>query len=563
MTAEPGRWRNDRTPYLVGLMDATCEENVEEIVFLKAVQVGFSECIRNMLGFWIDHDPGPTLLVMPSQQAAEELVDERIRPLLQDTPALRKHVSDNRADNKLSAIRLATMSVYTAWAGSPQALASRPIRRVLFDEVDKYPAFSGKEADPISLGRKRLTTYRHRSLAVIGSTPTTRIGPIWTAWERCTERRRFWVPCPKCGEHQTLRWSQVKWPQGDARESREQHAERVEAQALALYECEHCGEQWTDDEKSAAVKHGEWRAEPGSDGPRRIGFHLNSIYSPWVTLSKLAGEWIRAQDNPAALMDFANSRLAEPFEEQGSTLKPSLIEEKATHAGPPMVCPSWGQILLCTADVQKDHLYYTVRAWGYGWRSQLVTAGIASDFGELERVAFRTQYGQHAHCHLLGIDSRYRTDEVLAFAERFGGRVWPFVGDANPKAAPLRSHAVKGYRGVIRRTINPNIFKDQLHGLMTSDDVTQWLPHNAPDPAYCKQMASEHKIHDPKKGVWTWQTVSQRADNHYWDTEVLQVAMAQECGVSSLTEEALKQPQQPTRERERPGGWATGHRNRW
>ena len=187
MTAEPGPWRNDRTPYLSEIMDSAREQGVEEVVFIKAVQIGFSECTRNLLGYWVDHDPGPCLLVMPSQRSAEEIVEERIRPLLRETPRLQQYIAESRSDNKVSATRLKNMPIYIGWAGSAQSLASRPIRYIIFDEVDKYPPFVGREADPISLGMKRLTTYGYRARAIIGSTPTTRGGAVWTAWEQCTD----------------------------------------------------------------------------------------------------------------------------------------------------------------------------------------------------------------------------------------------------------------------------------------------------------------------------------------------------------------------------------------
>lgn len=537
MTAEPGPWRNERTPYLAGLMDATVEPGVESVVFLKAVQVGFSEALRNLIGYWIDHDPGPAMMVLPDQRSSEEMMDERIRPLIQETPSLSVHLSGDRKDDKRSAIRLDTMSLFMAWAGSPQSLASRPIRRIVYDEVDKYPPFSGREADPISLGDKRLTTYGHRSLSVKGSTPTTRLGNVWTQWELATDRRHFHVPCPHCGHKQRLEWDRVKWPERIDGEERESQAERIEAGNLARYECESCEKTWTNDQKNAAVRDGEWISEDPNASNRRIGFQLNSIYSPWVSISKLAGEFLRSHNHPARLMDFTNSRLAKPFEQQASTIKDSVMDAKVTHAGPPMVLPEWGRVLIATADVQKDHLYYAIRAWGHGYRSQLVRYGMAPSFAELGRLAFEmpmaTSHGEAVVSQVLMVDCRYRSDEVYQFAQNDPARIWPLQGDANYRAAPITERRVKEY-GVIRRTINPNYWKDILHGFMTSDDETQWLPHSEVDQNYKKQMQSEHKIHDPKSGTWAWVPVAAGRDNHYWDCEVYQCVGAQLLGVAML-----------------------------
>ncbi|MEM9111323.1 MAG: terminase gpA endonuclease subunit [Planctomycetota bacterium] len=562
MTASPGPWKNERTPYLVGLMDAIAEEGVEQVVFLKAVQVGFSESLRNVLGYWIDHDPGPVLLVMPSEQSARELVDERIRPLLSETPRLREYVSRDKEDNKVHHTRLSSMSVFIGWAGSPQALASRPIRYIVFDEVDKYPPFAGKEADPISLGMKRLTTYGTKAKAFIGSTPTTRVGAIWQAWEKCTQQRHFHVPCPHCGEKQVLRWDRVKFPEAEGAESRQARAERIEAGELARYECEHCGSEWTNAEKNTAVRKGEWASNGGS--PRRVGFHLNSIYSPWVSISTLAAEFLRAKGDPAALMDFANSRLAEPFEEQASHTKSGVFEEKALLAGEPMLCPAWTEATFCAADVQKGHLWYVIRAWGAGGRSQLVRYGMVGTFEELRMLAFGGQFamadGQVAVCDYLAIDSRYRSNEVYDFAASDPARILPVMGSSKNQSVPLTRRNVAAYPGVIQRTVNPNHWKDVLHGLIHSEDRTQWLPHSQVAADYCKQMASEHKIHDRKAGTFVWQQVSAGNDNHIWDCETMQCMLANECGLFVM--DALATGGDPSQEAtESP--WLDNHRGNW
>lgn len=575
MTAEPGPWRNERTPYLPGIMDATVEPGVEVVVCLKPVQVGFSESLRNLIGFWVDHDPGPAMLVLPNQQSAEEMIEERIRPLLTETPRLKRHMGSARSDNKKSAIRLDTMTLYTGWAGSPQALASRPIRYLPFDEVDKYPPFAGKEADPISLGLKRLTTYGHRARAIIGSTPTTRHGNVWQWWESCTDRRHYYVPCPKCGESQRLLWAQVKYPKALDGEDDKAHAERVEANELALYECSKCQSRWSNADKNGAVRKGEWRSETPGASNRRVGFHLNSIYSPWLSMSKLAGEWIRAQGDPSRLMDFRNSRLAEPFEEQSSKVAPSVIAEKRKLAGPPMVVPEWGRILLATADVQKDHLYWVVRAWGYNFRSQLVAHGIAVGFEDvakrtIERAWPRADTGEAMYVGVLGVDAQYRTDEVLAFAQRDPARIWPMAGAASVSAAPVTERKVQGYPGVIRRDTNPNYWKDVLHSRIADDDQTHWLPHNQVDDTYCRHMASEHKVLDPKTRTFAWVPVSSGAANHFWDCEYMQGVLAQLCGVAAipsdeeLTREVqIVQSDQRGRESESVGGWLSAHKGRW
>ena len=69
-SAEPGRWRTIRTPYLKGIMDAFNDPLVEEITVMASTQIGKTEGMYNMLAYAIDQDPGPALLVMPREADA-------------------------------------------------------------------------------------------------------------------------------------------------------------------------------------------------------------------------------------------------------------------------------------------------------------------------------------------------------------------------------------------------------------------------------------------------------------------------------------------------------------
>lgn len=530
-------------------MDVVKEPGVEHAVFLKPAQIGGSEALRNCLGYWIDQNPGPCMVLMPDELSAKEIIRERFLPLIDESPRLRSHKTGKAWDTNATALRLDTMSVYAAWATSPQRLASRPIRYLLRDEIDKYPAFSGREADPLSLSEKRTRTYQFKRFIWDISTPTTRMGNIWRMWETAGDHRYYHVPCPHCGVYQRLVWSQVKWPKLDIVDTVKQ-AEKIKLDDLAWYECESCGEPIREQHKNKIMGLGKWVGDNQEVTPEgvvtgqrpkshRVGFHINAIYSPWVRMSALASEFIMAQGNPAAMMDFRNSNLAEPFEEQASTTKRSVILDMRKLAGQPMVMPKWASLMIATADVQKDHLYYAIRAWGSGARSQLVRYGIVPGFDELRSVVFGTAIpnevtGEAMYPVVLAIDSRYRSDEVFAFAQLDPGRIWPMAGAAQLTAAPIREQAIKGYPGVVRKTVNPNYWKDILHGYIHNEDQTMWLPHAEVGDDYAGHMSSEHKVMDPKARTWVWLPVSSGAQNHWWDCEVLQCVVAQLTGAHAL-----------------------------
>lgn len=578
VAAEAGPWRNGRTPYLRGLMDAFEEPGVEEVVFLKCVQIGGSEALRNVIGYWVDQDPGPCLIVMPDEQSAREAMTERIKPLLEESPALARHMSKRAWDNKATTINTDTMPIYVGWAGSPQRLASRPIRNLVLDEVDKYPPFSGKDAEPISLARERTTTYLHRKRIALISTPTTRQGNIWRAWESCGERRHYWVPCPHCDKYQTLEWARVTWTKPEALlNDAAALADWIETHDAAWVECSHCQGRIEDRHKPKMMLDGVWMPEDttldDSGKPvgsrvnaKRVGFHLNALYSPWVKIAAIAAEFLRSKGDPARMMSWRNNKLALPFEEQASATKPGLIEAKKKHAGPAMVVPRSLPLVLMTADVQSDHLWYVIRAWGHRYRSQLIRYGAVGDFEQLWQVFTQdlaTDDGEVVHPLVCAIDARHRTDEVYQFAQRIPGQVWPLMGSSNLQAPPITEASVKGYQGVIRRTTNPGYWKDILHGRIHDDDETLWLPHSQVGDDYLRQLTSEHKIHDPHAGAWVWVPISSHAPNHLWDCEYMQCVAAQLCGVAALPEYQEQRKTPVESPREQGGGWVRSHKGRW
>lgn len=564
VTAEPGPWRNERTPYLAGVMDAVSEPGVEEVVVIKAAQVGFSEALRNIIGFAIDHEPGPALIVMPDQKSAEELIEERIKPLLEFTPAVARHLTSRAWDVKKAAIRLDSMSLYLGWAGSSQALKSRPIRWLFLEEPDEYPASSGGGGDPISKAMKRVTTYaaKGRARVVIGGTPTTRQGNVWKAWASCGEQRHYWVPCPHCGKFQRLYWKQVRYEQARDGEGRTAHAARMLESGAAWYECEHCRETVLEANKPAMLVRGVWAGSDQAvtaDGrvvgavrrPRRVGFCLPATYSPWVSFARLASEWIEAQDDPQSLMDFINQRLAEPFEQQRAKTEPGVFENKRRGAPPARVVPGWARLLIATADTQgvdeqTGYFYYTIRAWAPGYRSQLVDHGVCQSKEELRRTCLDRPLpigggAVRAVPQILLVDSGGpRWSEVYQFAVSDPGRIKPTKG-LNRAARWVVEQKPQKSHGIVLWEIDTEQAKDLLHRLIHDPDRGKWAINDAASDDYCRQMCAEHKIIDPRTGREAWVELVKNA-NHYWDCEALQCAAAWALGAMAPDPEPTRAP---------------------
>lgn len=551
-SSEPGPYSFDRTPYWRFVLDLVCDPAVEEIVCIKGAQIGWSELCRNAFGYWVDLDPGPTMILMPDQKSAEDFKVERIDPLVKHTPAVRRHVTSRAWDDTKHRIRFDTMTAYFVWAGSKSGTKSRPIRRLICEEPDEYPPFSSTGGDPLSKAEKRLTTYRDKGRAkvLLGGTPTTRTGNIFKRWDMCPVRYHQWVPCPHCNAYQLLLWKQVKWPAAEPGEDRAKHAERVKSVGLAYYECEHCHGRVDDHHKPRMLRRGLWASEDQAvttDGrvvgpakvARRVGVKAPGLYSPWVLFGQLASEWIEAQGDPNALADFVNQRLAEPFEEQRAKTEPTYIAEKAAGAPPPGVVPGWARALVATADTQGNteqdgYFWYAVRAWGHDYRSQLVDFGVASSKQELiDRTLGRSfpiegGGGRHAAPVGLWVDSGGpRWSEVYQMAQA-DPRVHPVKGSASRRTwmvdeRPQRRH------GVVLWEVDTEQAKDLLHRLVHDPDRGRWLPHHAVNADYCAQMCAESKVWNPALRREEWVEVVKK-NNHLWDCEAYQAAVAWRLG---------------------------------
>jgi phage terminase large subunit GpA-like protein len=563
-SAEPGPVRLDRTPYVRGIIDEAVCPTTEEIVFVKGVQIAGSESGRHLLGFWIDNDPDPTMLVMPTEDACVEQLKERIRPMLQNSPALARHVSPHKEDNTTGCINLATMPIYFGWSGSPQSLATRPCRRVLFDECDKYEAFSGREADPISLGTERTTTYGHRRLIMKWSTPTTEDGAIWQAYLNCGDKRHYVVPCPHCKHYQRLVFDQIKGFKEAAGQNKVERADSIQNERLAFYECEDCLEPIRDWHKPKMLQAGMWISEGqtvskdgGVDGlapkSKRVGFHLSGLYSPWLSWGDIAAKFVLAQGDPGATQNFRNSVLAEPHRDVVSHTRPSVFRDKANNSPPPLLVPRWCQALIATADTQKDWFALAIRAWGWGYKSQLVyhtdvVGGFEQLYAASVLATFKLEGGgdRVVSPQWLLIDSGGdRTGEVYDFALTDPQRIVPTKGQPGTRQ-PKPWTTTLLPNGLVLRNVNVDFYKDKLTSLIHDADVTLWLPYKEVSDAYCMEMASEHKTRDRKTGKISWQLKHSGARNEAWDLEVLQLAAADMANLGARAKEPVEPVEQRT-----------------
>lgn len=561
-SAIPGRWKNTQTPYLKGVMDELNTYDTEEIILCTCTQVGKTEAMNNMLGYAIQQDPGPAMIVYPTDKLAESISDNRIVPMVETAPTL-KTLFDRNRSQKLE-LQFDGMTLTLAGSNSPSSLASKAIRYLFLDEVDKYPGASKKEADPISLARERTNTYRDKGRKIyMASTPTLKSGVIWKALEGADAVKHYFVKCPHCGEMIELKFAQLRWA-----EKSDGMAEQERADTAAYY-CQKCGCAITDADKAEMLKNGEWKiVKEKHKVHRKIGFWLNVLYSPFIRFADVALEFMQSKSDPERLQNFTNSWLAEPWEDTQLKTSADTVMERRTELSE-FTVPEWARMLTAGVDVQESSLYYTIRAWGEYSTSQNIAHGQVDNWAEIERVmntAYKKEDGGEMLVELCLIDSGYNSDATYDFCALNADWAAPVKGSSNPNMIndfKLSTVNRPGSRmeGMYLVLVNGDAYKSRIaNRLRKPNGRGSFMVYDGCDKDYAEQITSEQLITQRSGGriINKWALKHSHADNHYLDCEVYAYAAADMRGLRSLHLQ-IEQPEgQPAKEPDKPEvntGW--------
>ena len=360
-SAEPGRWRNARTPYLREIMDCLSPASpVERVVLMKGAQVGGTELGLNWVGYAIHHAPGPMMIVWPTTEMAQRNSKHRIDPLIEESPVLKDIIAPPRSRDSGNTVLMKEFRggvLVMTGANSAVGLRSMPVRYLFLDEVDAYPLDVDGEGDAIHLAEARTRTFARRKILLV-STPTIAGASIIEREYEASDQRRYFVPCPHCGHRQWLRFERLRWERGQP--------------GTAAYLCEECEAPIAEHHKSRMLELGEWVAQGIGTS---AGFHLSSLYSPWRKWREIAASWEKAamseSRSVATIKAFKNSELGEAWVEEGEAPDwQRLLERREDYRIGSI--PVGGLLLTAGADVQKDRIEVSVWAFGRGKESWLV-----------------------------------------------------------------------------------------------------------------------------------------------------------------------------------------------
>jgi phage terminase large subunit GpA-like protein len=521
-SAEPGKFVTAVAEYQREPMDAISDPHIRKVVLIWASQTGKTQIQLNATGYFSHHDPAYMLMIQPTLERAEEVSKLRIATMIRDTPVLRELYPDPKSRDSGNTLLLKEFpGGYLALIGSnaPSGLASKPVRILLPDEVDRFEESAGTEGDPLALAEIRGSTYWNFKI-IETSTPLIKgTSRIEQSGEE-SDKRYYFVRCPRCGLEQRLVWSRLRYDTEDVGGGRLRPTHVWYECASGLTRDDKLGCAIEESEKYEMIRHGRWKATVTSTDGRTAGFYLNALYSPWVEWTRLAQEWIAAQNDSEKLQVFTNTRLAESWELKGDGAEESALSSRLEPLAAEDLLPDGVLMLTMGVDVQRDRIEASIWGWGLDKESWILDHRVMrgspalpeehpdSPWRELDdyrKTAFPHPSGKSLRVICCCVDSGDQTKIVYDYTRR---------------RERERVYAIKGVAGFGKPLVNngkrPDKNKTLLYliGVDTAKErIYSGLKQSQPGPGfthimkndhlgdeYLRQLTSEHLVTTKVKG---------------------------------------------------------------
>lgn len=557
-SAEVGKWRTSRTPYMFDILDSFTDPLIEHIVVVAASQVGKSETINNMVGYCIDQDPGPILLIQPTIDDVKRYSEMRIAPMIRETRCLKRKVADPKSRDAANTKRQKSFpGGVLVMTGSNVAhdLSSMPIRYVFGDERDRWATSAGSEGDPWELAVARTRTFYNKKMVEV-STPTVKGASAIENSYNLGTMERWKTQCPHCGEYVELTFDNIRF-EYDAAENGDKKIFHI---SEIFYVCPECG--GISDEHTMKSQPAKWVATvpEAREHHKTRSFWLTAWVSPWATWESIILQFLQAGTDSAKLQVVYNTQFGELWEERGDMAsEDDVMARREVYEAE---VPDGVLLLTCGVDTQDDRLEYEVvghRRFGETWG---IKKGVILGRPDTEEVW-------------------ERLDEVLSHKYKFKSGVslqisLTFIDEGGHFTQEVRQHclarqydhvfAIKGAnRPDIPYTAPPKKQKIVVNGKVIGQvwvyeigvnagkqKIVDNLRVQSPGANYChfplrddygkqffKQLMSEHLAYVPKlKHPWQWQKIPGHERNEAFDIRNYNLAA---CEILSPDWDAIEQ----------------------
>nr|DAE57066.1 MAG TPA: terminase large subunit [Caudoviricetes sp.] len=528
ISAEPGKWKTSRAPYQKDIMNAFTEPGIHRVVVKSSSQIGKSDMMNNVIGRFAHLDPCAIMMIQPTIDMAQDYSKTRIAPMIRDTKVLNNlfyDVKSRDANNTILSKVFPGGRLIMCGANSPAGLASRPIRILLADEVDRFPDSAGTEGDPVDLAAKRMTTFWNSCMGLF-STPTNE-GTSRIDEEYLAGTQEEWQhKCPNCGEYHLLRhidmtvdYKEIKTPSG----------KKTVIVNDVKWRCPHCGFSFSEKEmKQTPQKYISRNKDALKNGIR--SFFVNGFTSPWMTWSKIMREWLEAKGDPEREKVITNTVFGESYKQKGAFEDEQIFLRRRESYGAEL--PNGVLLLTAAIDTQDNRLEYEVVGWGkeeecWGIRKGIVLGAPnqARTWKEIDNILDKTYQfadGKGLKVVRTFIDSGgHYTSDVYNYCQknfhkqRFaikgrGGPGIPLIykiAKANNAKAPLILLGVDDGKQQIMDRLSINS-PGPLYFHFPQDEGIKELSNRGYDDLYFKGIISEHKKVYKRNGVLreVWET---------------------------------------------------------
>lgn len=528
ISAEPGKWKTSRAPYQKDIMNAFTEPGIHRVVVKSSSQIGKSDMMNNVIGRFAHLDPCAIMMIQPTIDMAQDYSKTRIAPMIRDTKVLNNlfyDVKSRDANNTILSKVFPGGRLIMCGANSLAGLASRPIRILLADEVDRFPDSAGTEGDPVDLAAKRMTTFWNSCMGLF-STPTNE-GTSRIDEEYLAGTQEEWQhKCPNCGEYHLLRhidmtvdYKEIKTPSG----------KKTVIVNDVKWRCPHCGFSFSEKEmKQTPQKYISRNADALKNGIR--SFFVNGFTSPWMTWTRIMREWLEAKGDPEREKVIMNTVFGESYKQKGAFEDEQIFLRRRESYGAEL--PNGVLLLTAAIDTQDNRLEYEVVGWGkeeecWGIRKGIVLGAPnqARTWKEIDNILDKTYHfadGKGLKVVRTFIDSggHYTSDvynycQKNFYKQRFaikgrGGPGIPLIykiAKANNAKAPLILLGVDDGKQQIMDRLSIDS-PGPLYFHFPQDEGIKELSNRGYDDLYFKGIISEHKKVYKRNGVLreVWET---------------------------------------------------------
>lgn len=529
-SAEPGKFRVSRIPYAEEIMDAFTSEDIHKVVVKSAAQCGKSTILLAVVGRFVHLDPCAMMIVQPTLEMAQDFSKDRLQRMIDDCETLKPLFFDTGKTRNANQTILSKFftggRIVLQGANSPAGLASRPIRILLCDEVDRFPASSGDEGDPIALAEKRQTTFFNYKTGIF-STPTVEGESRIDKEYNFGTQEQWRHQCPNCGEWHFLNYNEMVV---DYDEKVDEYKNQNVVVNSVKWRCPDCGLEFTEVQmKNAPQKYFVQNPDALKNGVR--SFWVNGFSSKFLSWRTIAKEYQEAKGDPVRESVVYNTRFGTSYRQVGEFADENIFVKRLEDSAAEL--PDGVKILTAGVDVQANRLEVSIIGWGVGEVAfgicHAVIGGSPNDaetFATLDNFLNREWHfadGTALKVARTFIDSGFATKNIYDYCRRRAiNGVFAIKGNGAVGIPFLYKYTAIKDSGIILTNLGVNDGKSQIFSRLAVDDADtagyihflRDLPNfrRGFDTNYFKQLISERRTLRKSGGIL--QVVFEKIDRH-------------------------------------------------